>query len=191
MTVAAFGASLRGSRTRICKSFRAWGEAVARAWPRGQVRWSRQMRNWPQERLVSGVVPGVNQLITSSDRSGPDPMVRQPTSVHGQPVMARNPHHLHLPPASARWPATGRGGVRMGVWGKPRTGAPGRFWVSPRTISRLTPPTFSLRSGAVVILTSASRSGGEVRITEAQRPRHVHPGRRGAEPESRHAVPHR
>jgi hypothetical protein len=42
------------------------------------------------------------------------------------------------------------------------------------------PPVFSflLRSGAVVILTSASRSGGEVRITEAERPRHVTPGRR-------------
>jgi hypothetical protein len=30
--------------------------------------------------------------------------------------------------------------------------------------------SFSLRSGAVVILTSAARSGGEVRITEAERP---------------------
>lgn len=48
---------------------------MARAWPRGQMRWSRQMRHWLQERLVSGVVPGVNQLITSSDRSDPDPMV--------------------------------------------------------------------------------------------------------------------
>ena len=38
--------------------------------------------------------------------------------------------------------------------------------------------SFSLRSGAVVILTSAARSGGEVRITEAERPRHVRPGRR-------------
>jgi hypothetical protein len=36
-----------------------------------------------------------------------------------------------------------------------------------------------LRSGAVVILTSAARSGGEVRITEAERPRRIHPGRRG------------
>jgi hypothetical protein len=41
------------------------------------------------------------------------------------------------------------------------------------------PPQLSLRSGAVVILTSAARSGGEVRITEAERPRHVSPGRRG------------
>ena len=32
-----------------------------------------------------------------------------------------------------------------------------------------------------MILTSASRSGGEVRITEAQRPRHVNPGRRGCQ----------
>jgi hypothetical protein len=30
-----------------------------------------------------------------------------------------------------------------------------------------------------VILTSAPRSGGEVRITEAERPRHVYPGRTG------------
>jgi hypothetical protein len=37
------------------------------------------MRNWPKERLLSGVVPSVNQIITSSGRSGPDPMV------HGWP----------------------------------------------------------------------------------------------------------
>ena len=29
-----------------------------------------------------------------------------------------------------------------------------------------------------MILTSAARSGGEVRITEAERPRRIHPGRR-------------
>jgi hypothetical protein len=29
-----------------------------------------------------------------------------------------------------------------------------------------------------MILTSAARSGGEVRITEAERPRHVNPGQR-------------
>ena len=40
---------------------------------------------------------------------------------------------------------------------------------------------FLLRSGAVVILTSAARSGGEVRITEAERPRHVNPGQRGCQ----------
>jgi hypothetical protein len=35
-----------------------------------------------------------------------------------------------------------------------------------------------------VILTSATRSGGEVRITEAERPRHIHPGRTGCQTES-------
>ena len=40
-----------------------------------------------------------------------------------------------------------------------------------------------------MILTSASRSGGEVRITEAERLGHVYPGRRGAKRESRRAVP--
>jgi hypothetical protein len=47
----------------------------------------------------------------------------------------------------------------------------------------------SLRSGAVVILTSAARSGGEVRITEAERPRRIHPGRRGAGPKSQRIAP--
>jgi hypothetical protein len=32
-----------------------------------------------------------------------------------------------------------------------------------------------------MILTSAARSGGEVRITEAERPRHLTPGRRGCQ----------
>jgi hypothetical protein len=32
-----------------------------------------------------------------------------------------------------------------------------------------------------VILTSAPRSGREVRITEAERPRRIHPGRRGCQ----------
>jgi hypothetical protein len=49
--------------------------------------------------------------------------------------------------------------------------------------------TFRLRSGAGVILTSAARSGGEVRITEAERSRRIHPGRRGARPESPRAAP--
>jgi hypothetical protein len=49
----------------------------------------------------------------------------------------------------------------------------------PRFRIALPSSTFLLRSGAVVILTSAARSGGEVRITEAQRPRHIRPGRRG------------
>lgn len=40
------------------------------------MRWSRQMRSWPKERPLSGVVPSVNQIITSSGRSGLDPMVR-------------------------------------------------------------------------------------------------------------------
>ena len=53
---------------------------------------------------------------------------------------------------------------------------------------RIRLPSWALRSGAVVILTSAARSGGEVRITEAERPRHVIPGRRGVEPESRRIV---
>jgi hypothetical protein len=51
-----------------------------------------------------------------------------------------------------------------------------------RTIpDRPTPVRFSLRSGAVVILTSAARSGGEVRITEAERPRPIHPGQTGCQ----------
>ena len=52
------------------------------------------------------------------------------------------------------------------------------FFLRFRIVS---PPALSLRSGAVVILTSASRSGGEVRITEAERPRRIHPGRRGCQ----------
>jgi hypothetical protein len=32
-----------------------------------------------------------------------------------------------------------------------------------------------------MILTSAARSGGEVRITEAERPRRIHPGQRGCQ----------
>ena len=38
-----------------------------------------------------------------------------------------------------------------------------------------------LPRGAVVILTSAARSGGEVRITEAERPRRIRPGRGGCQ----------
>ena len=82
------------------------------------------------------------------------------------------------------------------AWG-PRTfrGHPAPVLFAPSTVmgtvsttacfffdSGLANPSWaSLRSGAVVILTSASRSGGEVRITEAQRPRHVNPGRRGCQ----------
>lgn len=40
-----------------------------------------------------------------------------------------------------------------------------------------------------MILTSAPRSGGEVGITEAERSRRIHPGRRGAEPEPPCAAP--
>ena len=54
----------------------------------------------------------------------------------------------------------------------PRSAAPVPF---PGT----SPLNLSLRSGAVVILTSASRSGGEVRITEAQRSDRVPAGGRG------------
>jgi hypothetical protein len=71
MTVAAFGACLKGSHTRICKGF-PW-LAKAEGSPRGPMRWLRQMRNGPKERLLSGVVLSVNQIITSSGRSGPDP----------------------------------------------------------------------------------------------------------------------
>jgi hypothetical protein len=35
-----------------------------------------------------------------------------------------------------------------------------------------------------MILTSAARSGGEVRITEAERPRRIHPGQTGCQAES-------
>jgi hypothetical protein len=48
---------------------------------------------------------------------------------------------------------------------------------------------FSLRSGAVVILTSAARSGGEVGITEAERSGPILPGRRGSRPQPRPAAP--
>jgi len=47
-----------------------------------------------------------------------------------------------------------------------------------------------LPRGAVVILTSAARSGGEVRITEAERPRRIRPGRGDARPGSRRRAPH-
>jgi hypothetical protein len=67
--------------------------------------------------------------------------------------------------------------------------APRAAWY--RALYGFSPLHFPLRSGAVVILTSATRSGGEVRITEAERPRHVHQGQRGATPESRRTAPHK
>ena len=68
------------------------------------------------------------------------------------------------------------------------TGAPLEAWcLCPSGFSSLL--HFSLRSGAVVILTSAARSGGEVRITEAERPPLVSPGRRAIRPESRRIAP--
>ena len=79
---------------------------------------------------------------------------------------------------------TGVSGWRQeGVWGNlepgPRFPGGGAVPGSPATTD--TKPLFSHfeRSAAGVILTSASRSGGEVRITEAERSDHVFPGRKG------------
>jgi hypothetical protein len=66
---------------------------------------------------------------------------------------------LHLPPASVRR--------------------------APQYVFELTTtPTTVQRSVAGVILTSASRSGSEVRITEAERGDRILPGRIGAGPEA-------
>jgi hypothetical protein len=99
----------------------------------------------------------------------------------------RKPTCLHL----LLSPALCVSAVRRPPVQTPRS--PGAGLAAPSTVMVWTPPDLLflhdldwspspgllLRSGAVVILTSATRSGGEVRITEAERPGHVSPGRRG------------
>jgi hypothetical protein len=118
----------------------------------------------------------VERGVPRTFRSHPPPVLHAPSTVTGTgsttanaarsaapcapSTVTRHRFCLHLP--------------RSWVWPAPQL-------VFLSAIPIASPSACSLRSGAVVILTSASRSGGEVRITEAERPPHVIPGRRGCQ----------
>jgi hypothetical protein len=91
------------------------------------------------------------------------------------PTLIAGPVAVHRHAVSGSASYTRSGSIRPAASRYPGGGLQG-----PQCDSRSTPPA-SLRSGAGGILTSAARSVGEVRIPEAERPRHIYPGQSGCQ----------